>query len=155
MLKNRLRKARGFALTEMLIVVIILAVLAGMFALTFGSSEDRAMATRIMSDLDSLRSAVLTYSNEQSWNRGAFDSSAGLDSGMINAVSLSPYLAKPIGENFRVLRVNDRLLAGYENHSKITAAVSERLARNAGNEGLLTSSGAVYTTGSSIYVNVR
>lgn len=156
MLKNRFRKTRGFALTEILLVIIILAILMGMIMLTFGSTGDRATATRIMADLDSLRSAVLAYSNEQSWNRDAFDMGATKDAGMVAVVSLTPYLAKETEANFRVVRgENNRLLAGYDDNTRITPGVEKRLANSARRDGLMTRSADVYISGRSIYVYVR
>lgn len=57
------RKARksGFTLIELLIVMSIIGVLSGTLLLTMGSSTDKAEATRIVADLDSLRLAAGLY----------------------------------------------------------------------------------------------
>jgi general secretion pathway protein G len=55
------RKARGFTLVELLIVIVIIGILAGSMLLVFGSTTDKAKATRIVSDMRNLKAAALMY----------------------------------------------------------------------------------------------
>ena len=55
------RARRGFTLIELLIVMTIIGVLSGSLLLTMGSSTDKAEATRIVTDLNSLRLAAGLY----------------------------------------------------------------------------------------------
>jgi len=55
------RKARGFTLVELLIVIVIIGILAGSMLLVFGSTTDKAKATRIVSDMRSLKAAAMMY----------------------------------------------------------------------------------------------
>jgi general secretion pathway protein G len=58
---NLNRKARGFTLVEMLIVIAIIGILSGGLMLTMGAGTDKAEASRIVSDLNSLKLAAGLY----------------------------------------------------------------------------------------------
>ena len=51
----------GFTLVELLIVIMIIAILAGMMMLSTGSATDGAEAIKIVNDLRNLKSAALLY----------------------------------------------------------------------------------------------
>lgn len=58
----------GFTLVEMLIVIIIIGVLAGMMLLSSGAATDKAMAVRIISDVRTMKAAALMYKADyNSW----------------------------------------------------------------------------------------
>lgn len=68
---KKIMKARkgGFTLVELLIVIIIIAILAGMMLLTTGAATDGAEASKLVSNLRSLKSAALMHfiDNGQTW----------------------------------------------------------------------------------------
>ncbi|SMG08055.1 type II secretion system protein [Dethiosulfovibrio salsuginis] len=62
----------GFTLVELLIVIIIIGILAGGMMLVAGGSTDKANATKIVSDLRTLKSAALMYySDNNKWPTAA------------------------------------------------------------------------------------
>ena len=99
-MKKRLQRRgsrKGFTLVELLIVIIIIGILAGAMMLVAGGGRDSAEASKIISDLMTIKSAALMWMTENpagdvkaTW--------AGLET---DPTPLNTYLDRPIsaGQN--------------------------------------------------------
>ena len=81
---------KGFTLVELLIVIIIIGILAGAMMMVAGRSRDTAEATRIISDLRTMKSAVLVWLADASVPDTTWDK---LDE---DPTPLNAYLDKPL-----------------------------------------------------------
>jgi type II secretory pathway pseudopilin PulG len=57
-------KSCGFSLVEVMLVIIFIAILAGMSVLAMGNTSSGAEASNILAELDAAKSAMLGYSME-------------------------------------------------------------------------------------------
>ena len=74
------RKSKGFTLVELLIVVIIIGILAGMMMLSTGGATAKAEATKIVSDMRNMKAAaVMVYSDANEWPTATASLDAYLD----------------------------------------------------------------------------
>jgi type II secretion system protein G len=78
-----MRANRGFTLVELLVVVVILGLLAGMAVYNLADAVDRGRQKRTVADLRALSTAVEAYSVDfQSYPRGADGRSEQLESSL-------------------------------------------------------------------------
>ncbi len=150
----KMRKAKGFTLVELLIVIIIIGILAGMLLLAVGSATDKAEATKIVNALRNYKSATLMYYTDHStWPTATGNWTNSLDAyadRSMDAVAFSQVKVVDLGTRWLIGLVG---AAG----SPITqAGVQGKLAAQAQASALYLDTGALYAVGATeIYTNMR
>ena len=148
----KMRKAKGFTLVELLIVIIIIGILAGMLLLAVGSATDKAEATKIVNALRNYKSATLMYYTDHSnWPpSGSWSGHTGW------VESLDRYTDRSMDLNafasLQVVDVSGRFIIGFNGAtgSPLTqAGVQGKLAAQAAASALLSVGGAPYVAGAS------
>ena len=93
------KKSKGFTLVELLIVIIIIGILAGMMMLSTGGATAKAEATKIVSDMRNIKAAaIMYYADNNTWLSGA------------PGTSLDLYLDQNLGTDYTITASADRLL---------------------------------------------
>ena len=149
-------KRGGFTLVELLIVIIIIGIQAGMTLLSVGGATDKAEATKIVNALRNYKSATLVYyADHSTWPADGED-------GTMWVASLDAYVDRSMDEasfsGINFVTVGGRTLIGLvgaTNSPLAQSGVQEKLARQAQAAALYNNSGALYTSGNTIYTNMR
>lgn len=169
MIKVMKARKSGFTLVELLIVIMIIAILAGMLLLATGSATDSAEATKIINDLRNLKgAAMMFYLDNNGWptedlitaDRTALENS--LDFYLDRPFFGSGKFALLIEEGVQVdlpdgtgKAPGNRTLIGFTMTDAPQAGVTEKLAQNRENSGIYTTAGALYSTGGVIAMIMR
>ncbi len=149
------KRLRGFTLVELLIVITIIGILSGGLMLTMSAGTDRAEATRIVTDLNSLKLAAGVYYAD---NVGG-----EMTSGISNLKNYVSAPEKLDGEqtlySFVIDEDSGEWYVGYD-ISSASSGVRESLQKMAESNGLLKSTSTdtsdVYDGGTAgVYVRVR
>lgn len=150
------RKKKGFTLVELLIVIIIIGILAGMTLLSVGGATDKAEATKIVNALRNYKSATLVYYADH----GVWPASG--EDGTVWVASLDAYVDRSLdsfyftGINFAAAGTRTLIgLVGAGGSPLAQNGVQEKLARQAQASALYDSTGGLYTSGNVIYTNMR
>ena len=175
---NKAMKARhgGFTLVELLIVIIIIAILAGMLLLATGSATDSADATKIINDLRNLKgAAMMFYVDNNAWPGdgdgtdvtypgGGNTQPAGLEASMdiyldrgffasgLYDLVLETYMDTTTTPN------TPRTLIGFTFQTAPQSGVLGKLESKAQVSGLLSDAGAPFTAaniGNGVFMNMK
>lgn len=121
------RKSHGFTLVELLIVIVIIGILAGSLLLVMGSGTDKANATKVVSDMRTLKAAALMYySDNNAWPTALANVTTYIDRTPTTTIATYDF-------------VNNTLTSGdcAIEASLIQTRISDRLAAMAADSGLV------------------
>lgn len=136
-----IKRKKAFSLTELLIVIIIIGVLAGITMLSMSSMDDKLKANEIVENLRMAKEAALNYYTKNgTWpNNGKYDDSSTIDS------LLSVQMDKKLGNNYLLtaggnytnsLIKTTSIFIKYKDLDKLPAGVLNKLAKMAQEEDL-------------------
>ena len=133
----------------MLIVIVILGILSGMTLVAYGRGTDNAEATAALAQLDTAKSALLTYSMEHTTRN--VDPLRGFVNANSNTIktSLDKYLDSSAPKYFETIRVADSsgfLEVGFDGFT-VSSGTRNALDKK------ITASGGSYRRGSSSNAN--
>ena len=143
------KRKGGFTLVELLIVIMIIAILAGMMLLATGSATDSAEATRVINDLRGLKGAALLYYGDfMVWPSGNL------------VLALAPYFDRPFDTvrytDLREYTINPTFI-GFTLHSSAVTkqGVRNKLVAREVEAGLFDENGRPYTGGLHIFMHMH
>jgi general secretion pathway protein G len=116
------RRKRAFTLIELLIVIIIIGILSGLLLIAVESGQNKARATKIVSNLRNAKAAaILSFSDNNAWPPEG------------DASSLDEYLDRSLSSSgsydIRVVNSGDKTshYVGYKNNNELTEGVRQKL----------------------------
>lgn len=122
----------------MLIVIIIIGLLAGMIILLTTNARDKAVATKIVSNMRTIKSAcILYYYDNNAWPNVGNGSGAKVDdkTGTVTKLGndtsaaqvLGNYLTNKIGSEYALVSYDKRLLVKYDRADLLSPGVRRQI----------------------------
>ncbi|MDR1515234.1 MAG: prepilin-type N-terminal cleavage/methylation domain-containing protein [Synergistaceae bacterium] len=152
----------GFTLVEILIVIMIIAILAGMLLLATGMSLDSTEAAKVIGDLRNLKSAaMLYYSDNLKWPTNTEVESLDIYADRpICAADPPRYAYVSIGTPYLDAAGQERVNMGIGLFADGNGSpgIQKKLAARAGDVGILGSAfdaSALYTGGADVFINLK
>ena len=157
-------KARkgGFTLVELLIVIMIIAILAGMMLLATGSATDSAEATKIINDLRNVKSAsLLYYADNNEWPggiTGVANCTTSLEPYMDRAFDTKRYDDVQVGTEVTTGTFEGKQFIGFGLKATIaTTGITNKLAKKAADAGVYgdDAGGTFAAGGTEVWMNMK
>ena len=152
-MKKMLKKSKGFTLVELLIVIIIIGILAGMMMLASGAATDKAEATKIVSNMRNIKAAeVMYYADHNAWTENEFKGAGG------TASSLDKYMDQKADSKYSVKKDGDAINVVFTPVTGDPAqGVLDKLKAAAKDSGLYngTSGDEVYGGSGAVYMRIK
>ncbi len=143
---NPYGRTNGFSLVELLLVITVVAVLAGMMLLVTGSGGDNAEAVKALSDLDAVKTAMLAYAADHP-SRISDPLLKWPDDDAIIRASLDQYMDRLPDRVLGVEYPNNTIFVAFRNFS-VTPGLADALDKAVADNGSYTRepySGGKYT----------
>lgn len=156
-----MKRHSGFTLIEMLMVIVIIGALTGTLMLSVSSATDKANASKIVSNLRSLKAAcVMYYADNGQWpsENVVFDGVQSTNEG--TKKNIESYLDKIPEKGYKIyapIAGENSCVVSYSDSAAMSDGVKEKLKKMSANSALYASNAvnaAAYSGGEEVFMKV-